>query len=111
MPFTMQKVVDKGREPLNDDFKRRWSDPTLLDYAIDALLTLRSLRPDLFIGNMSYDISALRVTDTFPVHDDFVPAVADYISGRAHMKDDDGASPGRVDTFLKLALARIGAAA
>lgn len=107
MGFSMQDVIDRGRDPLNDRLKKRWDDPSLLRYAVDGLLTVRQIRPDLFIGQFDLDLTALQVGDDFPLPDPFAPAVADYVAGRAHLRDDEVASPGRADAFLKMALARL----
>ena len=67
MGFSMQDVIDRGRDPLNDRLKKRWDDPSLLRYAVDGLLTVRQIRPDLFIGQFDLDLTALGLDDDFPL--------------------------------------------
>lgn len=103
----MDQLIAKARDPLNDAARERWSDPDLLGFAVDGLMTVRAGRPDLFIGNWSPDFAALTLVSTFPLNDHYALAVADYVSGRANLRDEQDADAGRAEAFLKLALARI----
>lgn len=103
----MEQLIAKARDPLNDEARERWDDASLLGFAVDGLVTIRSTRPDLFIGNWSVSFSGLQTTDECPLNDHYALAVADYVTGRANLRDEDDADGGRAEAFLKLALARI----
>lgn len=103
MSFTMQEIVDKARQPLNDDDKVRFPDDTLLQYANDALLMLRNRRPDLFIGMFATLPEKLAIGATFPLPAEYVPPVSDYIVARAESHDDEHVVSERAALFFKLA--------
>lgn len=100
MPYTMQQVVDKGRYPLNDPNKVRYSDAALLGFANDAILLTRKKRPDLFLGAWAALPGNLAFGAAFPIPDEYVPLVADYISGRAELIDDEHANSGRAEKLV-----------
>lgn len=105
MAFTFQQIVDRARAPLNDSDKDRYTDAALLVYAQDAYLLLRRYRPDLLLSNWSSptDFSTLNLGSDFPYADDtFLPAVADYVTARAEMIDDEHVLKERAQLFYSL---------
>ena len=109
MSFTFQQVVDRARVPLNDDSGVRWPDSELLGYAVDAYLLLRRHRPDFFVTGYASlpDFSTRALGDDFPsVGDEYLPAIADYVSARAQFKDDEPVGAERAQAFY--ALFRVG---
>ena len=105
MAFTVQQVLDLARAPLNDTLKVRYSDTLLLSYYNAGVLHLYEIRPDLQIGN--YGTTYVQVLSTglasaFPLSDRFAMPLADYIGGRAEMRDEDAASSGRAQALMKL---------
>lgn len=105
MSFTFQNVVDRARKPLNDSDKDRYTDAELLEYAVDAYLMLRRHRPDLFITQWSAlpDYSTRALGSTFPgAGDEYLPAIASYVTARAEMKDDEAIVQERAQLFYKL---------
>jgi hypothetical protein len=102
---TMQAVVDKAREPLNDDdatdANRRWPDATLLNHAIHGLLNAYRNRYDLFIGASAPSL-ALTLGSTFPLPDEYIQPLADFVTARAHGRDDETSNPGRAAAYLQL---------
>lgn len=104
MAFTFQQVVDRARVPLNDSDKDRYSDQELLAYAVDALLMLYRYRPDLFIGSFGAlpAITSITASSTFPSEDQYLPVVADYVTGRAESKDDEAVDNSRAAQFMAL---------
>lgn len=99
MAYTMQQLVDHARLPLNDADKVRYPDSELLTYANLALLRVRKKRPDLFLGQWAVLPSGLALTGYFPVGDEYLPVVADYITSRAEIKDDEHIGDGRSAAF------------
>lgn len=111
MSFTVQQVVDLARAPLNDALKKRYTDAVLLGYYNSAIQRLYEIRPDLLIGTgwgpfTGVDIGSIG-SATLPVGDRFAQTVADYIGGRAEMKDEDAASSGRASTLLQIFVAEL----
>jgi len=109
MATTMQQLVDRARKPLNDNDKVRWPDATLLEYANDALLRLRSKRPDLFFGQFLNLPGAVTLANNFPLGDEFIEPVADYLRARAHTHDTEAAEEEKVAMFSKAFLDIVGA--
>lgn len=102
MAFTMQQVVDRAREPLNDDDKTRYSDTLLLGYANDAVLILRNKRPDFFFGQFSALPGSKVLGDNLPLPDEVFPAIADYVTARAETKNDESVLEQRAAMFFGL---------
>lgn len=102
MSYTMQQVANKARIPLNDADKARYPDADLLGYANDAILLLRSNRPDLFFGSFLTLPGAKALGDNMPVDDTLFPALCDYVTARAVTVDNDSALEKRAVMFFAL---------
>ncbi len=103
MPFTYQSVVDLARAPLNDSDKTRYSDDDLLMFANHGMLALTKRRPDLFIGQFSsLPTGEETLTDPFPIGAEYVQLLADWVTARAEMTDDEHANSGRAAAFVNL---------
>lgn len=104
---TMQAVVDLARVPLNDAKKVRYSDSVLLGYANSAIRRAYELRPDLAFDSYGTEYADLALDGTFPLSDKYKQTVADYISGRAEMKDDEAANSGRAQIHMQMFAAEL----
>lgn len=103
MAFTYQSVVDLARIPLNDTDKARYSDATLLLFANHGMTQIAKRRPDLFIGQYTnLPTGEKLLTDTFPLPVEYVQTVADYVTARAEMTDDEHVNSGRAAVFAQL---------
>lgn len=103
MAFTYQSVVDLARLPLNDEDKVRYSDAALLSYANHGMLAVVKRRPDLFVGQYASLPGGENVlSDAFPLPGAYVQTVADYVTARAEMADDEHANSGRALAFAQL---------
>jgi hypothetical protein len=103
MAFTYQSVVDLARIPLNDEDKARYSDAMLLSLANHAALQILKRRPDLFVGQFASLPDGERMPDDiFPMPAAYVQTVADYVTARAEMTDDEHAGSGRAAVFAQL---------
>lgn len=102
MPYTMQQIIDRGRFPLNDTDKVRWTDADLLGHANYAIRLLRLKRPDLFFGQFTALPGDKALGDTFPLDDDYAPAVADYVTARAMAIDAEHVEEGKALSFFAL---------
>ncbi len=102
MAHTVQQVIDKARYVLNDADKVRYPDAECLDYLNDAVYVVRKKRPDMFIGQWLGMPGGLSLASTFPLMDEYVPAVQGYIVARCEFKDDEHANSGRATGFMAL---------
>ncbi|MGH8684134.1 MAG: hypothetical protein ACREUM_02155 [Nitrosospira sp.] len=103
MAFTYQSVIDLSRIPLNDLDKTRYSDTTLLSFANQGVLQLLKRRPDLFVGQFASVPDGENVlADAFPLPAGYVQTVADYVTARAEMTDDEHVNAGRAVAFAQL---------
>lgn len=105
MAFTVQQVLDLARAPLNDTLKTRYSDTLLLSYYNAGVLHIYELRPDVLIGTYGtayVPVLLANLSAAFPLSDRFALPLADYIGGRAEMRDEDAASSGRAQALMKL---------
>lgn len=101
MAYTMQQLVDRARIPLNDADKDRYSDADLLGYAVDALAFVAAKRPDLLVGTAwAPAYSAYTLGSSFPFSDRYFPLVADYVTGRAELVDDEFTTEGRAAMLM-----------
>ncbi len=90
MGYSIQQVLDHARIPLQDKTKVRYSDEVLLQYHNDAIELAYKHRPDLFIGNWrALEIRFRTAEEPFPLPSLFRSSVADYITGRAELVDDE----------------------
>ena len=103
MPFTYQSVVDLARIPLNDADGARYTDETLLMFVNHGLLVVVKRRPDLFVGNFSnLPTGEKALTDAFPLPAEYIQLIADYVTSRAEMTDDEHVNSGRAVAFAQL---------
>lgn len=103
MAFTYQSVVDLARIPLNDADKARYPDTVMMSYANHGMLQVLKRRPDLFIGQFgSLPTGEAAPSDPFPLPAGYVQTLADYITGRAEMADDEHVNAGRAAVFMQL---------
>ena len=98
----VQALVDTVRDFLQDADKTRYSDASLIRALNLAILDVRRLRPDYFIG-MYYTETPVysSVTDQLLVPDQLFPALVKYVTGLAEMRDDEYTADGRASVFLK----------
>lgn len=108
MALTMQDIVDRARIPLNDadaiDANRRYPDAELLKHAKGGLQLLQFKRPDLFFGKpiATFSAEGLALASTFPLPEQFAPALQDWVTARAQTKDDEAVNEGSAAAFYGL---------
>jgi hypothetical protein len=98
---SMQDIVDTARFELNDDDKERYSDGILLTFAQDGLATMKLIRPDLFLSNMSLDPTVLTLVSQFPLDLMYKPVLQDYVVMRAQRRNDEHVNSGHVTMMAK----------
>ena len=99
---TYQDLVDLARIPLNDDDKVRYPDDVLLLFAHHAILYLLRRRPDLFIGLYAALPTEAELTSLFPLGPEYLQVVADAVTARAEMTDDEHDNSGRMALYAQL---------
>jgi hypothetical protein len=110
MATTIQDVLDLARLPLNDakdgtgsDANCRYTDATLLKYTLNGLLTVYRRRPDLFFGSYANPpLLTWPKAQPFPLPDEYVQVLADWVSARAEVHDDEAVNSNRAALFLQL---------
>ncbi len=111
---TMQDVVDLARNPaLQDsdafDADRRWPDADLLRFATHAIQNGLSLRPDLFVGSfLTLPSITLTLGSTFPLPDNYMQPIADYVVFRAMSGDAEHVNDGTAVMFAQIFAAEMG---
>jgi hypothetical protein len=100
----LSDVIAIARVPLNDrdadDTLRRFTDADLLKILINGLLYLFRQRSDLYLGQLlSPPSMSMTVASTFPLTDDWIQILADWIVFRAEMTDDENVNGGRAQAF------------
>lgn len=110
MAYTIQQVLDLARIPLNDAAKARYTDTVLLSYYNSAVMRAYETRPDLKFGSYGTPYTPVALgglPGTFPMPDRFAQTVADYIGGRAEMKDDESANAARAQALMQMFVAEL----
>ena len=103
MARTVQQLYNRAREILQDDAGTRYTDAQLQMHLLDALLAVRSTRPDLFINGYETPLpDSLATTDTLPVPDNLFAAIGNYVAGAAELRDDEFAVDGRAMTLASM---------
>lgn len=103
MSRTFQNVADRARTTLNDAAKAWWPDADLFGFTSDAVLILRSRRPDLFIGqwaSLPEATASIIGTATLPVPDEYFVPITNYVLAMAHGKDAEEAAITLVPMFM-----------
>lgn len=100
MALTVQYVVSRVREVLNDRDGDRYLDSEIFAYIGEAYQIARRVRPDLFIYRFAQPIVApTALSDTLLVPDIYADAVSHYAAGRSELRDDEFAVDGRSMTL------------
>lgn len=102
MARTVAEVIAAARAAFNDPDADARTDATLIGYVLDALNYIRTIRPDLFLGQYRTSIAALTAGSNLPIDDRYFQAVYDYVTFRAEMTDDEYANNGRAELAMKL---------
>lgn len=100
MARTVQAVLTRVRELVQDDDGTRYTDAQLCAHTVDAIQIARSLRPELFVGEYLTALpDTLTPGDTLPLPDQLFAAVSYYVAGSAELRDDEFAVDGRAITL------------
>lgn len=103
MAFTYQSAVDLARIPLNDVDKDRYDDATLMAFANQGMLAMVKRRPDKFVGQFKTLPTGENIlSDPFPLPAGDVQLLADWITARAELTDDEHVDSGRAAAFAQL---------
>jgi hypothetical protein len=109
MAVTLQQVIDRARQSLNDDDKVRYTDAQAAVDGNDGLLAMLNLRPDIFFGQLATfnTDSAIALATALPIDTRYTLMLQDYIIHRAEYKNDESANDGRSVSALQFFQARL----
>lgn len=102
MSTTLQDVLNRARIPLNDDDKVAYPDAELLPFAVAGIQRAIALRPDFRFGQYGTPLGALTLASAFPLPEEHLQTVADYVTFRAETKDDEHINSNRALAFNSL---------
>lgn len=102
MARTAGQVITSARLTLTDVDGDRYEDPELLGFITDALNVLKSVRPDLFIGQLSTPIAIADENSAIPVDDQFFRSIVDYVIARCETKDDEAVVSQRAELMFRM---------
>ncbi len=98
---TVDDVLLRAYDVLQDASRVRYPEADLLRYVTDGVRRMRAIRPDLFIGSLTQEVSAYTAgTDPLLVPDRYIEPLALYAAGRAEIRDDEFAVDGRAMALL-----------
>lgn len=98
---TVGDVLKRVREILQDAAGTRYTTEELIAYLNEAVLEVRSIRPDLFVFKFQTGLpEVLDPAEPFPLPDMCFVAVCYYVAGRAELRDDEFAVDGRAMTLM-----------
>ena len=103
---TFQSIIDEARVLLNDEAMdestvTRYTATQLLGYARQGLVEARRVRPDLFLSNLTGAFPTYTVDYTVPMPEEYHVCLADYITHRAELRDDEFAVDGRASALYQ----------
>lgn len=100
MARTVQAVINRCREILQDNAGERYTQDEMISHLVDAVHVARSVRPDLFVGQYATPIADTYVpTDPFPLPEQFFATACYYVCGASELRDDEFAVDGRAMTL------------
>ena len=103
MARTVQAVIDRVQQLLNDARGVRYPPEQLRAHIVDAIVEARSVRPDLFVDEYTVPLpDTLLQGDVLPLPDQFFASVCMYVAGMAELRDDEFAVDGRAMTLQQM---------
>lgn len=100
--YTGQRVIDRAREILQDVAGVRYPTAQLVAFLNEGIVAARRVRPDLFIGTYTDPIPQVTeatLGDVLPTPPTIFVGLAQYVAGRAELRDDEFAVDGRAMTM------------
>jgi len=105
MPRTIGDVVTEARSFIQDTIEPfRYTDADLVMYLNDALVEIRRLRPDFFIGSLATPVviyTTAQLATNFPIDEQAIPACTYYVAGSASLRDDEHEIDNRTAQLLQ----------
>lgn len=100
MARTCQRVCDRVGEILQDAGATRYPIAERLNHIVDALVQIRSVRPDVFVADYVTPLpDSLSLATVLPVPDQYFAGIAYYVAGCCELRDDEFAVDGRAMTL------------
>lgn len=101
MARTVAEVLTSARDTLNDDAGDRYTSAAMIGLVVDALNTVKNIRPDLFIGRFNVSIGTLTTASELPVDEQFFRPIVDYVISRCETKDDEAVLAARAELMAR----------
>jgi hypothetical protein len=95
MARTVGDVITRARAAIGDAAGVRADTPTCEGYVVDALNMIKTIRPDLFIGQFKTVLESLTSTDPIPIDAQFFMPLAMYVGAMIESQDDESADRAR----------------
>lgn len=102
MARTTTQVLARARAAINDAGSARATDATCLGYVVDALNIVKTVRPDLFLGQFGTSISSIAIDTNLPLDDQFFLAVAMFVAAMIESQDEQSADRARGELVSKI---------
>lgn len=99
---TINDILIRAREPLNDPLKLRYTDALLLSFVNAGLYRAVDIRPDLRFGQYGTPMEDVGISDDFPFPSRFLQPIADYVTGRAMAGNDIAAAGAAAPAYAQL---------
>ena len=100
----VSELIANVRDILQDVEGVRYKTDSLLRTLNLSILHMRNMAPQHFIGTFSDEpFQATSVDDVLRVPNSAIPALTDYVIGRAELRDDEYTTDGRAEALLKKA--------
>jgi hypothetical protein len=105
------EVIDYVRDILQDrdNAVRRYPDDSLIRNLNLAVLEVRRVRPDYFIGAFAAPVTRYSSADTeVQLPETCIPSLVKYVAGMAELRDDEYTTDGRAAALLQAFSADLG---
>lgn len=103
------EILQQVRDVLQDMDGTRYPTDSLIRGLNLAVLQVRSLRPDYFVGTFRDQIPRITTTaEDLPLPDELMGPLTQYVAGWAEMRDDEFTTDGRAAVLLRSFEAQLG---
>jgi hypothetical protein len=99
---TVAEVLTSSDGTLNDVDRVRYTESERIGFVVDALNTIKNMRPDLFIGQFGTPIGTLTLVSPIPLDEQFFRPVVDFVIARCETKDEEHVVSARVTLMATL---------
>lgn len=106
MARTIGDVITEARSYIQDTVEEyRFTDADMVTYLNDALVEVKRLRPDFYIGSYDSDVTVYTTSDfgtTFPINEQAYTPCAYFVAASASMRDDEHEVDARTASLMQM---------